>query len=249
MKIKPLYLLYQFLVAYPIIGLITLIVALLTMLLSPLFPNSYLSYFPARWWGRTICRLLFVKVQLKGTQHLDTNLSYVIVANHQSIFDIFAIYGWLPHIFKWVMKSELKHIPFVGQACAAAGHIFIERSNPVIASKSLEEARKKIQKGVSVVVFPEGTRTYTGEVGKFKKGAFRLAADLSLPILPVTIQGSLHCLKRNTCIVSPGTITITFHPPVEVKPYLPDRWNELMDYTRAVITLTNQPTSPAELNH
>lgn len=235
MKKSILFLLYQWLIALPVILIITPLVAVATMILSPVLPNSSVSYYPARWWGRVICHLLFIKVKLIDVEKLDVNQSSVIIANHQSAFDIFAIYGWYPGIFKWIMKAELKKIPLVGQACQAAGHVFIDRSNPIAAKKSLERAERQLMDGASVVIFPEGTRTRDGKMGKFKKGAFRLAADLSLPVVPVTIRGSFERLPRKSWYVQPGTIEMVFHNPIEIAPFLPDNIAGFMQVCREEI--------------
>jgi 1-acyl-sn-glycerol-3-phosphate acyltransferase len=235
MKNNIFYLIYQYLIALPVIFVITVLVALSTIILSPLLPNSNISYFPARWWGRVICWILFIRVRVMGLDKINLNESYIVAANHQSIFDIFAIYGWLPNIFKWIMKAELRRIPLVGKACESAGHIFIDRTNPLSAKLSLEKAERQLINGVSVVIFPEGTRTKTGEMNKFKKGAFRIAADLSLPILPVTIRGSFERLRRNTFVVHPGIIEMIFHEPIDVRAYLPDNTADLMQHTWQVI--------------
>ena len=227
-KPHPLFVLYQWLVAFPVLLVLTILTAVFTIILSPVFPNAQFSYFPARWWGRFFCYLLFIKVKITGIEKLDPKKSYVIAANHQSIYDIFVVYGWLPMIFKWVMKAELRRIPLVGKACESAGHIFINRKNPVAAKKSLDRAEAQLRNGVSVVVFPEGTRTYTGQMGKFKKGAFRMAADLQLPIVPVTLRGCFERLPRNGFVVTPGLIEMIIHEPVEVKGYENEKQPELM---------------------
>lgn len=234
-KVNSLIVVYQLVIAYPLVLLITLIVALATIVLSPLFPNHFISYFPARWWGRAICFLFGVKVQFSGFENVDSSISCIVVANHQSMFDIFIIYGWLPNLFKWMMKAELRRVPFIGKACESAGHIFINRSNPVAARKSLEKAERQLKNGVSLVIFPEGTRTYDGSVGRFKKGAFRIAADLQLPILPVSISGAFACMPRSSFIVKPGVINVHFHSPIDVKPYLPEHLHNLMDVSHSVI--------------
>ena len=235
MKINPFYFLYQYLIAWPVILVLTIITALSTIILAPLFPNSTLSHSPARWWSRLICYLLLIRVKVKGLEKLKVTDSYIVVANHQSIFDIFALYGWLPNIFKWIMKAELRKIPLVGKACESAGHIFIDRSHPIAAQKSLEKAEKQLINGVSVVIFPEGTRTKTGLMSRFKKGAFRIATDLSLPIVPVTIKGSFERLSRNTMYVSPGTIEMIFHDPIDVKCYNLEQTTELIQDTWNII--------------
>jgi 1-acyl-sn-glycerol-3-phosphate acyltransferase len=235
MKISPFYFLYQYLIAWPVILVLTVITAISTIILSPIFPNSTVSHFPAKWWSRLICYLLFIRVKVAGVEKLKITDSYIVAANHQSIFDVFVMYGWLPNIFKWIMKAELRKIPLVGKACESAGHIFIDRSNPIAAQKSLKRAEKQLINGVSVVIFPEGTRTKTGSMSRFKKGAFRIATDLSLPIVPVTIKGSFECLPRNTMYVSPGVIEMIFHNPIDVKLYNTEQTQELIQDTWNII--------------
>jgi 1-acyl-sn-glycerol-3-phosphate acyltransferase len=214
---------------------LTILTAVFTIILSPVFPNAQFSYFPARWWGRFLCYLVFVKVKITGRVKNYPKKSYVIAANHQSIYDIFVVYGWLPMIFKWVMKAELRKIPLVGKACESAGHIFIDRKNPVAAKKSLDRAEAQLRNGVSVVVFPDGTRTYTGQMGKFKKGAFRMATDLQLPIVPVTLRGCFERLPRNGFVVTPGLIEMIIHEPVEVEGYEHEKQPELMQKLHDII--------------
>lgn len=233
--VHPLFVIYQFLIAYPLLMIITPLVALATIILSPVFPNNSVSYFPARWWGRVICALFWVKVKFTGFENVDSGRSFIVAANHQSMFDIFIIYGWLPHYFKWIMKAELRKIPLVGKACESAGHIFINRTNPVAARHGIEKAERQLKNGVSVVIFPEGTRTFTGLMGSFKKGAFRIAADLRLPVLPVTIYGAFEVMPRSSFVVKPGTIHLVFHPPIDVSPFLPDNLPGLIECTRSTI--------------
>ncbi len=230
-----LFRIYQWLLAYPILIVITVLVALSTIALSPFFPNSQLSYAPTRWWARIYCRLCFVKVRVYGMERLNPRQSYVFALNHQSIFDIFVVYGWLPFCFKWMMKAELRKIPLIGKACEAAGHIFINRSNPVAARQSLERAEVQLVNGISVVIFPEGTRTYTGEMGVFKRGAFRIATDLSLPIVPVTLRGSFERMHRNSARVTPGLIEMCVHEPLEISTFQSENIHELIQKTWDVI--------------
>ena len=229
------YTIYVWLIAIPILLIVTVIVALLTILLSPLFPDKETSYFPARFWGRCICFLLFVRVEISGIEHINPKESYIFALNHQSFFDIFVVYGWLPNIFKWIMKTELRKIPFVGLACQVAGHIFIDRSSHMAAIKSIEKAEEQLRNGVSVVIFPEGTRTSTGKMRPFKRGVFRIATDLALPIVPATLVGSFECLKRGTLRFTPGKIQLHIHQPINVKQYLPDNIQGLMNDTWMVI--------------
>jgi len=120
----------------------------------------------------------------------------------------------------------------VGKACVSAGHIFIDRTNPATILKSMEKAKLQLRDGVSLVIFPEGTRTYTGELGKFKRGAFQLATQLSLPIVPVTLRGSFERMPRNSVNVTRGPIEMFIHEPVDPHLYRPDQFHELIQFTR-----------------
>lgn len=235
MRKNPFFIIYQWLIAMPILLVVTILVALSTIVLSPLLPNSQLSYHPARVWAKLFCAMNFVRVRFDGLESLDPQKSYVFALNHQSIFDVFVVYGWFPHIFKWMMKAELRKIPFVGKACEAAGHIFIDRSSPIAAKRSLQKAESMLKDGVSLVVFPEGTRTRTGKMGVFKRGAFRIATDLVLPIVPVTLNGSFERMHRGTLHIHPGTIHVTIHEPIDVAAFLPDNTSELIQTTFDII--------------
>ena len=120
----------------------------------------------------------------------------MFVPNHQGAFDIFLIYGFLGRNFKWMMKKSLRKIPFVGKACESAGHIFVDRSSPKKVLATMRQAESSLKDGVSLVVFPEGARTFTGHMGYFKRGAFQLADELQLEVVPVTIDGSFEILPR-----------------------------------------------------
>ena len=111
--------------------------------------------------------------------------------------DVFLIYGWLPVIFKWLMKAELRKMPFVGSACKAAGHIFVKRGNTAAAVQSLKQAEEVLHDGVCTVIFPEGTRSEDGQVGRFKRGALQIALDLKLPIVPISLSGCYEVMNRH----------------------------------------------------
>ena len=112
---------------------------------------------------------------------MEKKQSYVFVANHQGAFDIFLIYGFLGRNFKWMMKKGLRKIPLVGVACEYAHHIFVDKSGPSKIRASYDKAREELKEGMSLVVFPEGARTFTGHMGVFRRGAFMLADELQLP--------------------------------------------------------------------
>ncbi|MDR2823678.1 MAG: 1-acyl-sn-glycerol-3-phosphate acyltransferase, partial [Prevotellaceae bacterium] len=134
------------------------------------------------------------------------------------------------------MKAELFKIPLVGWACNAAGHIFLDRSANIEANKSIAEAKRKLQDGVSVVIFPEGSRTRDGRMQRFKRGAFRIAGDLRLPLLPITLRGSFERLRRNQGPkFTPGTVEMHFHSPIDLTNYTYEQEDELMQKAWEVV--------------
>jgi len=145
------------------------------------------------------------------------------------------LYGWLRIDFKWVMKKELRNVPALGAACEKIGHVYIDRSNRETAIASLAAAKKKIVNGTSILFFPEGTRNSSGKMGQFKKGAFVMALDLGIPILPITILHTDKILPTRTMDLFPGRASMVVHEPIDVSGYGAERIGELMTATREVI--------------
>ena len=212
-----LYCIYQLVVGVPVVIIITIITALEVGIGCAIGDGHFWGYYPGRWWAKVIIRTLLLPVRVEGREHLEKDRSYVFVANHQGAFDIFLIYGFLGRNFRWMMKRELRSIPFIGLACERAGEILIDRSSPARMKHSLIQAEKTLQGGTSLVVFPEGTRTRTGRVGPFRKGAFVLADELKLPVVPLTVSGPFRALPRSKYeigFVKRVPLTLTIHAPV-----------------------------------
>lgn len=209
-----LYRIYQWCIATPIVVVLTIILCTLTYLGAILSRNTW-AHFMGVAWGWLWCKVMLVDVKVNRSALVDTKSSYVFVANHQSAYDIFSIYGFLGHPFKWMMRKGLTNIPFVGWACMTAGHILVDTKSASGIKSTIDAAKQKLQGGVSLVVFPEGRRTNTGKMGSFKNGAFKLAVEFGLPIVPVTIDGAFDVMPRSTFNVTPGTIVITVHDPIE----------------------------------
>lgn len=229
--------LYDWLIAVPILWTLTVLTALVTTVMAPFVRNPEIINKPAQIWSRIVCYGFLTKVSVEGRENIQEKKSYVFVANHQSWFDIWIIYGWLNRPFCWVMKKELRKIPFVGKACESVGHIFMDRSNSIAAKKCLEKAAKRLEKdNISVVVFPEGTRTKDGTVGIFKRGAFSIASDLKLPVVPITIEGAFERMPRNKFRVTPGRMRMKIHPPIEIDHELNDKeMRELANKARETV--------------
>jgi 1-acyl-sn-glycerol-3-phosphate acyltransferase len=204
---KYLYYIYQLIVGLPVVILGTIITALTVATGCALGNGHFWGYFPGHIWGKVIIRSLLLPVKVEGREHLDKDQSYVFVANHQGAFDIFLIYGFLNRNFKWMMKQALRKVPFLGFACERSHQIFVDKRGPSKIRKTYDDARRILEQGYSVTVFPEGARSFTGHMAHFRKGAFALADELQLPVVPLTINGSFDVLPRMK-----GFNFITWHP-------------------------------------
>ena len=215
--IKFLYRLYQLFIAAPLCLVATIITTLAVIIGCTLGNGHFWGYYPGRWWSQFIIRVLLLPVKVEGREHLAKGQSYVFVSNHQGAFDIFLIYGFLGRNFKWMMKHQLRSLPLVGKACEAAHHIFVDKRGASRIRQSYEQARATLRDGMSLVVFPEGARTFTGHMGQFRRGAFMLADELQLPVCPLTINGSFRVKPRMKDIywVFWHPLRLTIHEPIQ----------------------------------
>jgi 1-acyl-sn-glycerol-3-phosphate acyltransferase len=212
-----LYYIYQVCIALPVLLALTLLTASVTIIGSLLGGAHFWGYYPGKVWSQLICLFLLIPVRVRGREKIRKRTSYVFVSNHQGAFDIFLIYGFLGRNFKWMMKKSLRRIPFVGKACESAGHIFVDRSGPKKIYQAIRQTKASLKDGVSLVVFPEGARTFTGNMGYFKRGAFQLADDLRLAVVPVTIDGSFEILPRTGKWIRRHRMVLTIHDPISPK--------------------------------
>ncbi len=233
--LRILYQPYKWLIFAPYLAVSTLFFGSLTVVLAVVTNPRITSFICGTVWSRLNGYLTPIRVRVTGRGNIDPTQSYVIVANHQSQYDIFVLYGWLGIDFKWVMKQELRKVPGIGIGCEKVGHIFIDRSNHEKAVASLRAAKEKIVNGTSVIFFPEGTRSRDGSLGVFKKGAFKMALDLRLPILPITIVGTRDILPTDTVDLFPGCARMIIHKPIDIAGYTNDNLGELVDRARGVI--------------
>ncbi len=212
--VRILYVIYTWLIFVPIFVVLTILTGLITMVGCLLGGERIFAYYPGMIWSRLTCYLALCPVKVRGREHINRKQSYVFVANHQGAFDIFLIYGFLGVPIKWVMKASLGKIPVVGAACRAAGFIFVDNSTRKAAMRSVVEAEKALKKGASVAVFPEGSRTYTGKMVKFKKGAFQMAFDQHLPIIPITLNGPFDVLPIHSLNLHRHKMEMIIHAPI-----------------------------------
>jgi 1-acyl-sn-glycerol-3-phosphate acyltransferase len=212
------------------VGLSTLV-----FITFPFDRNGNIIHHYARWWAKIQLLVSGVKVKVSGLEHLDKENPYIYMSNHQGSYDIFALLSCLPVQFRWIAKKELFAIPILGWAMSAANYISIDRSEMRKALKSIERAAGKIRGGVSVVIFPEGTRSRDGFIQPFKRGGFTLALKSGVPIIPITINGSRDVMPRDSMRVRPGEIRVTIDRSVETSPYSLRERNVLMEKIRGIL--------------
>ena len=200
-----------------------------------------------RSWCRSLLWAGGVEVEFEGLEHFQPARPAVIVSNHESWYDVFALAGLLPVDYRFVGKKELNKIPFFGAAWMACGHIAIDRSNRKAAIESLRTAGDKIRReGAVVVMFPEGTRSSDGELRPFKKGAFVLALESGVPVIPIGISGSRSLMPKGSFLVRPGKIQVRIGAPIEVDGLTVADRDQLMDRARErVRQLRATPADPS----
>jgi 1-acyl-sn-glycerol-3-phosphate acyltransferase len=194
---------------------LTFLLALSAIICSFFDRSGGLYHWHARLWSRIAILLAGVRIEVAGTEKIPADTPVIFMSNHQGNFDIHALFRAIPRRFSWIAKEELFKVPVFGHSMARAGYIPLDRgAGGRRALKSMDKAAALIREGRSVVVFPEGTRTQDGSLLDFKQGGFLLAGKAGVPIVPITINGSMRINPRNRLELYPGTIRIRFADPI-----------------------------------
>jgi 1-acyl-sn-glycerol-3-phosphate acyltransferase len=201
--------------AWMILLISTILLGTIAIFISLFDRSGNVPHLVARLWGKIQLATTGTTVRIQGLAHIDPRKSYILVANHQSNFDIFAFLGYLPIQFRWIAKAELFRAPFMGWAMSRIGYIALDRESPKKAYRSMLQAAEKIKNGVSVIIFPEGTRSPNGSLQPFKKGVFLIALKSQAPILPITICGTGKIMQKGDWRIYPGKVQIMIDPPIE----------------------------------
>lgn len=220
--LRTIYRIYQLFILLPVVVLATAVICSIISVFCTIGPQRWRVRFwrvLSRVWGRIIICATLLPVKVHGEENLVKDKSCIIVANHESCYDIFLLIGYLDMTMRWMMKSSLMKIPFLGKSCAKAGFISVDTSTPHKVQETCEHAIKNITDGVSLMIFPEGRRSYDGRLGKFRRGAFMIADKLQLPVIPVTIDGTFEVMprQRDFRFAFWHPLSITIHKPVYPK--------------------------------
>jgi len=198
------------------LGINTSLCALVSLVSIMITGHGRFSYLVGRFWSRLNLLLTGVRVTIRGTEHIQPGQPYLVMANHQSLYDVWAVIGRLPMQLRFIIKHTIRTFPLVGFTLERQGHIFVDRGRSDSAAKSIDRAAKKISGGISVFFFPEGTRSPDGRLIDFKSGGFRLAQASGVPILPLTVNGGRKIARRGSLQLLPGRMDITVHAPIPI---------------------------------
>jgi 1-acyl-sn-glycerol-3-phosphate acyltransferase len=194
---------------------VTIFLSIIALFVSFFDSQGRAVHYLMRLWARIHLRVSGITVVVTGQENV-TSPPYLVMCNHQSALDIYALIVALPIQFKWVAKRELFFIPFVGWVMKRAGYISLDRKRPREAIKAIDDAAQKIRGGMNIIIFPEGTRSQDGTLLPFKKGVFSLALRARVPIAPVGISGSSRLQPKGSFIPKQkGVIYIRIGKPIE----------------------------------
>ena len=198
----------------PAITIYTIVLGTLSLISSLVDHAGSFAHWCARTWSRLILATTGVSVQVTGLERLEPGRTYVFVSNHQSIYDIPVLFWSLPYQLRIIAKESLGAIPFMGWHLRRSGHMLVDRRRPD-RPKIFAWANQLTSNGLSLIVFPEGTRSRDGRVNRFKGGSFYLALEAGLPVVPLSIVGSRHVMLKGRLTTYPGSVKLVVHDPID----------------------------------
>jgi 1-acyl-sn-glycerol-3-phosphate acyltransferase len=218
----------------PAISVYTIVLGTLSIASSLFEKTGYFAHWCARTWSRLILATTGVRVEVTGLERLEPGRTYVFVANHQSIYDIPILFWSLPYQLRIIAKESLGHFPFLGWHLRRTGHMLVDRQRPDRA-KIFGWASRLTSNGLSLIVFPEGTRSRDGRVARFKGGSFFLALEAGLPIVPISVIGSRHVMLKGRLATYPGGVKLVVHAPIGTRGLAGSDARAFAEQVRAVI--------------
>ena len=229
------------LIVYFFVLIDTIIFSTLAIITGFFNPYSKVSDWVIKTWARLILWISGVKLIIEGLENVKRDKPYIFVANHIGSYDILTTVIAIPQTARFIAKTELFKIPLLAQGMRMTGMLEIDRGNSEKAKNTLAKAISTIKDGCSVIIFPEGTRSRTGEIQPFKKGGFILAINGMIPIMPTSISGTRHIYPKGGKILKPGTVKIKFLNEISPKNFGYEKRNDLVNYTRQQIINAYEP--------
>jgi 1-acyl-sn-glycerol-3-phosphate acyltransferase len=202
------------------------------ILLCMITKNENMIYSPVRFFVRLGLALVSVKVEVSGLGRLDPNQTYIFTPNHQSLIEVPLFVTYLGRNPAYLGKKEVFKYPVFGRGIRLIGVVPVDRSNSPAAVESAKLATENLRRGKSYVVYPEGTRSKDGGLLPFKKGAFMMAIDAGVPLVPITVSGATKIMPKGEVKVFPSTVRITIHHPIQTAGYSKENVVELMGKVR-----------------
>jgi 1-acyl-sn-glycerol-3-phosphate acyltransferase len=203
--------------------------------IARLLRSPGLLYALGRFGARTACRLAGIRVTFEGLEHLRDPRNLVLLPNHVSHLDAAILFGLIPLPIKAVVKKELYDFPFVHYCMRYAGFIEVDRRDPNRSKTAVARAVAALKTGSCFMIFPEGTRSRTGELGEFKKGAFAVAIEAGSRIVPVAIVGAEALMPPGRLVIEPGTVRVRVLDPVDAASYSTRDRDRLVEEVRGRI--------------
>ena len=198
----------------PAITVYTIVLGTMSLASTLLGGHGHFAHRCAQWWSWLILATTGVRVRVEGLERLVPGTTYVFVANHQSIYDIPVVFASLPYQLRIIAKASLGQFPFLGWHLRRSGHMLVDRRRPDRAGIQAW-AGALTSRGLCLIVFPEGTRSRDGVVGVFKAGSLVPAVQAGLPVVPVSVIGTRHVMRKGELTTRPGDVRLVVHAPVQ----------------------------------
>lgn len=218
----------------PAITVYTIVLGTLSLGSSLFESSGHFAHWCARAWSWLILRTTGVEVTVEGLAQLTPGRTYVFVANHQSIYDIPILFWSLPFQLRIIAKESLGSFPFLGWHLRRTGHMLVDRRRPD-RNGVIGWAKRLTSNGLSLIVFPEGTRSQDGRVARFKGGSFLVALQAGLPVVPISVVGSRHVMLKGRLATYPGKVTLIVHPPIDTTGMADDEPKAFGERVRQVV--------------
>jgi 1-acyl-sn-glycerol-3-phosphate acyltransferase len=218
----------------PAIAVYTAVLGTVSLVSSAFDRRGYFAHRCARAWSWLILATTGVTVDATGLERLEPGRTYIFVSNHQSIYDIPVIFWSVPWQLRIIAKASLGSFPFLGWHLRRTGHLLVDRKRPDRGG-ILRKWRALVGEGLSLIIFPEGTRSVDGTVAPFKAGSFLLAIEAQLPIVPIAVDGTRFVMKKGRLMTCPGHVRLQVHPPVETAGLNPHAARDLAERIRATV--------------